>query len=267
VRPDVRQAAEAYRLALPGQPLGGRLGERLGRGTGSSLEFMDFRDYIPGDDLRHIDWSAYARTDQMKVRLFREEIAPALDILVDVSPSMAVTEIKRQALIDLVEAAVLWTTRAGGRARRIRLDGDVFESWDEVEFEGTDAWRPLVPLRRRAMLLIVSDMLQPTDPGPRIRRLGGNAAHCYIVQLLDPWEAAPATEGPRTLIDCEVDEREDLVLDEAVVRRYQERLGRLCDAVRDAARLLAGTYALVQAGEPARMFREALLPQGVVEPA
>ncbi len=243
------------------------MGERLGRGTGSSLEFMDFRDYIPGDDLRHIDWSAFARTDQLKVRLFREEIAPALDILVDVSPSMTVTPAKRQALMDVVEAAVLWTRRAGGQARRIRLDGHEFKSWDEVYFEGSDAWRPLVPLRRRAMVLIVSDMLLPDDPAPRLRRLAGQAAHCYVVQLLDPWEASPDAEGPRTLIDCEVDQRVDIVLDAGVVRRYQERLGRLSEAVRDAVRQLAGTYALVRAGDPARMFRDELLPQGMVEPA
>ena len=50
----------------------------MGRGPGSSLEFLDFRDYVPGDDLRHVDWRAYARTDSLKVRLFREEVSPLL---------------------------------------------------------------------------------------------------------------------------------------------------------------------------------------------
>ena len=48
------RAAATLRLALPRTPIGGRIGERLGSGTGSSLEFQDYRPYAPGDDLRHV---------------------------------------------------------------------------------------------------------------------------------------------------------------------------------------------------------------------
>ncbi len=267
MRSETRQAAEGWRLALPGRPLGGRIGERLGRGTGTSLEFMDFRDYVPGDDLRHIDWSAYARTDQLKVRLYREEIAPTLDIVVDLSPSMAVTPAKAQAVEDIVEAAALWTRQAGGIPRRLRADAGEFRTWDEVAFDGSDDWNPHVPLRRGAMVLIVSDLLWPEDPRPRVRRLAGGATHCYLVQVLDPWEVEPSAQGGRTLLDCETRERVDIVLDAGVVAGYRKRLERLCDAARDAVREIAGSYARVQADAPAPMFREQLMPQGIVEPA
>ncbi len=267
MRPECGRAAAAYRLALPGHPLGGRIGERLGQGTGSSLEFMDFRDYVPGDDLRHVDWSAFARTDQLKVRLFREEIAPSLDIVVDVSPSMAITDVKRTAVQDVVDAACSWTRSAGGIPRRIAGGGGVFETWEEVAYDGSDAWMPRIPLRRRSMRLLISDLLQPHDPGPLLRKLSAGASHLYVVQLLDPWEADPAAEGARTLLDCESDGRLDIVLDERTVARYRRRLARLCEAARSGTRSVAGTYALVRAQDPARMFREQLLPQGVVEPA
>ena len=70
------RAAAAFRLAMPRTPIGGRIGERLGSGTGSSLEFQDYRPYAPGDDLRHVDWAAYARSELLAVRLYREEVAP-----------------------------------------------------------------------------------------------------------------------------------------------------------------------------------------------
>ena len=106
VRPDVVAACAPWRLAWPDRAAAGRAGDRLGRGTGASLEFVDFRDYTPGDDLRHVDWRAYARTDALQVRLFREEVAPHVDLIVDGSASMASTPAKAAALRDLASCLV-----------------------------------------------------------------------------------------------------------------------------------------------------------------
>src|SRR5215831_2971172 len=97
----VRIVAASSRLALPRTPAGGRLGERLGTGTGSSLEFQDYRQYAPGDDLRHVDWAAYARSEVLTVRLYREEVAPRIDLVLDVSRSMTVTVPKARAYGEL----------------------------------------------------------------------------------------------------------------------------------------------------------------------
>ena len=87
--PDVLRAASLYQLGLPRIPVSGRSGELLGRGTGTSLEFQEYREYMPGDDIRHLDWAAYARSDHLMVRLFREEISPRMEIVLDVSRSMS----------------------------------------------------------------------------------------------------------------------------------------------------------------------------------
>jgi len=65
-------------------------GERRSKRRGRSVEFDDFRDYVAGDDLRHIDWNIYARLDRLFIKLFREEEDLALNIVIDVSPSMDV---------------------------------------------------------------------------------------------------------------------------------------------------------------------------------
>jgi uncharacterized protein (DUF58 family) len=269
VRAECAEAAAAYRLVLPGHPLAGRLGDRLGRGTGSSLEFMDFRDYVPGDDLRHVDWRAFARTRQLKVRLFREETAPSLDIVVDTSASMVVTEAKRQALVDLVDAVAEWTSRGGGQPRRLAAEGSRLEPGDTFEFTPGDPHDlvPRVPLRPRVMRMIVSDFLRPEDPAPRLRRLAAGASHLYVLQLLDGWEVEPTADGASTLIECEDDSHLDVVLDAETVRRYRDRLTRLRESVVGAVRSVGATYAMVVAGSPAEMFRGHLMPQGVVEPA
>ncbi len=63
-------------------------GERRSRRRGSSVEFDDYRNYVPGDDLRRIDWNVFARLDRFFVKLFREEEDQALILVVDASPSM-----------------------------------------------------------------------------------------------------------------------------------------------------------------------------------
>src|SRR5215218_5123718 len=81
-------AAQRFALATPRHGPANRTGSALGAQAGSSLEFRDHRGYEPGDDLRHVDWNAYARSDTLTVKLFREEITPHLDVVIDTSRSM-----------------------------------------------------------------------------------------------------------------------------------------------------------------------------------
>jgi uncharacterized protein (DUF58 family) len=268
MRPELFQACLPYALVLPTTPLQGLAGMRLGRGTGSSLEFMDFRDYVPGDDLRHVDWRAYARTDRLQVRLYREEIAPVVDVVADLSASMAVTEAKLRALRDLVEALASWARESGSRARRLSAGGE-FADAETVACDGPADPAALLrlPLRARSMRVLVSDFLFPADPAPLIRSLAAGGAGLHVVQLLDPWERSPDTRVPLTLVDSETGERRELHLGSKALAGYRERLERLRAGVERAARAVGARYALVVAGEPAVMFREALLPQGIVAPA
>ena len=92
---------ESWKLGFAHVPPRGPAGERVGRGTGSSLEFHDRRSYEPGDDVRHLDWRAYARTDTLLVRQWREEVLARCEILLDGSRSMAIDERKAQLALDL----------------------------------------------------------------------------------------------------------------------------------------------------------------------
>jgi uncharacterized protein (DUF58 family) len=222
-----------------------------------------------------VDWRAYARTDALHVRLFREEVAPHLDIVLDVSASMGVTAAKARATRDLVEAFRCWAADGGTRARCLAAGGDEILDAESVGFAADAAGDgrerlgllPTRPLRPRALRAVISDFLWESDPAPDVRRLAAGAAHLYVVQVLDPWEADPSPEGARTLVDVERGDRLEVELDAAAVAGYRERLGRLRDDVARAVRAAGGTYALVLAVPAARMFREALAPQGVIEPS
>ncbi|MBM4107956.1 MAG: DUF58 domain-containing protein [Phycisphaerae bacterium] len=83
-------AARLDRLDLLSRKiLAGKLpGERRSKRRGRSVEFDDYRHYVPGDDLRHVDWNVYARFEKLFVKLFREEEDLALHLIVDRSASM-----------------------------------------------------------------------------------------------------------------------------------------------------------------------------------
>src|SRR5712675_3079711 len=63
-------------------------GERRSKRKGQSVEFADYRNYVKGDDLRHLDWNLYARLDRLFIRLFMEEEDLHFYILIDNSLSM-----------------------------------------------------------------------------------------------------------------------------------------------------------------------------------
>lgn len=87
---DARLAARLDRLDVRSTKLfpGKLLGERRSKRRGQSVEFDDFRPYIAGDDLRFIDWNAYARLDKLIIKLFLEEEDLAVHVALDASASM-----------------------------------------------------------------------------------------------------------------------------------------------------------------------------------
>jgi hypothetical protein len=63
-------------------------GERRSKARGRSVEFEDYRQYVPGDDLRHVDWNVFARLDRFFIKIFLEEQDLALHVAIDASASM-----------------------------------------------------------------------------------------------------------------------------------------------------------------------------------
>jgi hypothetical protein len=63
-------------------------GERRSKARGRSVEFEDYRQYVAGDDLRHVDWNVLARLDKFFIKIFQEEQDLALHVAIDASPSM-----------------------------------------------------------------------------------------------------------------------------------------------------------------------------------
>jgi uncharacterized protein (DUF58 family) len=206
------------------------------------VDFQDYRDYQPGDDLRHIDWNAYARTDQLTVKLFREEVQPHLDLILDTSASMALADSpKAKALHQL--AALFTTAAANARCshavwvtgegfQRVANDTQPPSAWGELPLGGARSFEEahgLLPprLRRQGIRIVISDLFWPGDPLPTLRKLTEGAAAVTLVQLLAPADLEPPKPGNVQLEDSETGETLSLYIDTTIQEQYRKTLQRL----------------------------------------
>jgi uncharacterized protein (DUF58 family) len=274
-------AARRFALAAPRHGPANRAGSVLGARAGSSLEFRDHRAYEPGDDLRHVDWNAYARSDQLSVKLYREEVSPHLDVLIDGSASMTLTgSEKLRGTLALAgffaEAAANagfshcgWLLGAdalalGDRRRRTA-------EWEMIRFEHPDApvsalaslvarWRP------RGVRVLLSDLLWNADPARAVHMLADRAATAVVLQVLAAADANPPTAGYLRLLDSETHELREVRMDAGTAARYRANLARLQGHWHDACRAAGAVFAPVVAEDVLRDWRlDALVAAGVLD--
>lgn len=279
--PDVQYALNAFRLSLARMPVAGRTGEYLGRGRGSSLEFQEYREYAPGDDIRHLDWAAFGRSDALMVRLYREEISPHTEILVDASQSMTTgSGAKERVARQLATLLALLTGRIGGRAGVYLLDDAAAPAaleagqLDELTsrpFTGTATLdevmqRGSLRLGRQAVRIVISDFLFPHDPESLVRRLASDAGFLWVIQVLGEWEADPAPMGGRKLVDAESGMESNLMLDRRAVNDYKRRLHHLQDELARGCRRVHASFLSVVAERGLReLCRADLCAAGLLE--
>ena len=210
-------------------------GTRLGGGPGASLEFHDHRPYLPGDDLRHLDWGVLARTDQLLLRRYRIETAPRVEVLLDASASLGIDPRKTALACECLLLLALLSRGDGARCA-IWVATD---RWQRYEPQGLEArLDTLTPtgaagfealpgpaLMPGAQRILIGDGLNPGGGPALVARLGREAGQVSLIQILTPEEQNPAAWGPVILADVEGGEQE-VVRDQALVTAYRERLAR-----------------------------------------
>ena len=240
-----------YALQIPQVAASGWTGTRSGRRAGSSIDFQDYREYQPGDDLRFIDWGIYARTDRLTVKLFREEVTPHLDLIFDGSRSMNLADTaKANAATRL--AALLATAAANAQCTRaVWLSGEGFQrlpndtlapsAWDKLELDSRrtpeQSFEILPPkFRRLGVRVLVSDLLWPGEPLQILRRLRDGAAALFVIQLLARDDVTPPEHGNLRVVDSETGDESEIYIDSSIARQYAGNLAQLQQSWSDACR-------------------------------
>jgi uncharacterized protein (DUF58 family) len=251
-------AAARYALGVPRSAPVGLAGSTLGHRAGSSLEFKDHRAYEPGDDLRHIDWGAYARTDQLTVKLYREEVTPHLDVILDTSRSMNLEGTKKGGAVVALAAFFATAAARAGYSHALWSLADGCRPvpngnrppglWDGLSFDHRGAPTAQLPLLRpRGTRILISDLMWLGEPLVTMRPFAERAAVALVVQVLARDDAEPAEGKSVRLVDSETDEVREIHVDSLVARRYRDALARHQESWHLACRQVGATFVTVVA--------------------
>jgi len=255
----------------PRRTFAGRVqGERLTTRRGISIEFADYREYVEGDDLRHLDWNVLARLDNAVVKSYRDEEDLAVHLLIDASPSMDFGAPSKLFAAKRLGAALGSIALAGGDAVFVRVLGRREQPQPAmrgrpgfsrllraIEAVGPRAGGRLAPAllefakteTRRGITILLSDGFDPAAPGA-VRALGGRGFEVLFLQVLADEDLAPPLEGDLRLIDDEGGEPAEITANSSVLKEYERRLGEHNAELQHAVLRAGGRYALVRARTP-----------------
>ena len=245
-------------------------GERSGLRKGSSLEFSDYREYLPGDDIRNIDWNVYARTDRLFLKLFLEDESKPVYFVLDASDSMDFGEptkfeysrafalaLSYVSLLSYDRPRILLVQSDSFRTIRLPSLRQFFSTVRQIETlktGGETKWSSA--LRKialaglpRGIYFLLSDFYSIDGwEGMKLLAAAGNELHC--LQTLTSEEMEPSMRGDLRLIDSETKADSEVSISPSVLRRYQVRLHKMQEQLKATAFHSFATFSIIPTSVP-----------------
>ena len=227
--------------------IGKMKGERRSRKRGISTDFADYRNYVPGDDLRFIDWNIYGRLERLFLKLFLEEEDLHVYVLLDISESMKYGEPSKLFYAQRLAAALTYIALVG--LDRVGLG--LFDSGLKAVFPPSrgrkQLWRMLDFIRtaetaggetdlaesakeftlrypHKGIAVLISDFFDRAGYETALRYLLARDLDIYAIQVLAPEEIKPGLAGDLRLLDCEDRDVAEVTISAPLMKRYKENL-------------------------------------------
>jgi uncharacterized protein (DUF58 family) len=242
---------------------------------GFSEEFVEYRAYVPGDDLRYVDWNVYARTERAYLKRFRGETNAWLTVLLDASNSMQFAShgINKMDYARYLAASLFYLAIHGQRdaAGLLTFDDEVrnyirpstrqgqlhrlLAGLEQAEARArTDFSKPMRYfqefLKRRGMVLIVSDFWESPESIVRtIEPLRFRGNEVVLFHVLDPKDVRPDLNGPSILVDMETKEQLNVTPD-YTKKEYREKIETHLTDLRDRTQAAGMGYYLLMTDRP-----------------
>jgi uncharacterized protein (DUF58 family) len=241
---------------------------------GFSVEFAEYRQYLPGDDLATLDWKVYARTDRHFVKKFEEETNLECHILLDVSRSMGYgsTGITKLQYASYLAAALAYLmNRQRDAVGLIAFDEDIVEMRPASARPGhltsllvtlerlklgsrTNVAKPLRDLaeaiRKRGLVVLISDLLDDPDRVLEgLRHFKYRGTEVVVFQILDPAELSFPFEQAARFRDTET-AAEVIAVPSAVRDQYLKAIGDLQERYRHELQLVGIDYMRLETSVP-----------------
>jgi uncharacterized protein (DUF58 family) len=241
---------------------------------GFSVEFTDYRHYIRGDDMRHVDWKLYGRSDKMYIKQYEDETNTRCYILLDSSASMAYASSAMSKLEygrTLASALAYFIMRQRDAVGLITFDDKVREylpamarhihllrilrTLNETSAQGqTNAVRPLqelaASLTKKSLVILISDMLEDEEQTIKtLQQLRAMGNEVIVFHVLDNQELYFNFNESSEFIDMETGETH-LTSPQAIRNAYLDNLQRYLDECRKKCQSSGVDYCLLDTSQP-----------------
>jgi len=258
-------------------------GERRSKRKGQSVEFADFRNYVPGDDLRFIDWNTYARLDRMFLKMFLEEEDLHFYALIDASRSMDFGEPTKLQYAKQLAAALGFIGLV--RADRVKIEtlSQSTRNPGPVLRGRRSLWRMLdhleqiepgedVPLAvgiknfclrntGKGIVILISDLMDKQGYEAALKYLMAQQMDVYVIQVLCQEELEPDVKGDLRLVDCEDADVAEITVSAPLLKRYHQTLAAFVDGAREFCSRRGMNYLLARNDVPVDQLINSYLRQ------
>ena len=241
---------------------------------GFSNEFAEYRAYSEGDDLRHVDWNVFARTERTYLKRYRGETNTQLTILMDASASMAYGSHKVNKLdfTRYLAASIAYMSNKQRDSVGILTFDDqvrqyvqpsgrhgqlmrVLHAIDEAQpRERTNFEKPFMHcmnfLHRRGIIVVISDFYgEPDLVVKTMEPMRSHGDELILFHVLDPQEIHPKVNDPVVMIDMETSDEIEVSPDYLKVD-YRQKIDSHIAALKDRARRSGIDYFLLDTSKP-----------------
>lgn len=245
-------------------------GNHQSKSFGSSCEFADYRDYVPGDDVTKIDWNVYARFDKLYQKLYLDERQMHTKIYIDASRSMQhATPEKAEQAIRIAAAFAYLSVNEMDKVSVYAIHGDRVDEiisgmvgkdaylynvnlLNDIEFTGVARMGDAIRSSRIGMgdgySILISDFLTDDDYGAAIDRFAEQRRDILCLQILSREELNPQLRGKMHLFDSE-DQSSFFrkKIDKDRVNAYKEALKYVTERIKNYCEARGGHYQLIPA--------------------
>ena len=237
---------------------GGLLARRRKKRFDHGVEFADHREYVPGDDLRSLDWNVYARFGQLMLKRFVEEEDLPIYFFLDCSKSMNFGHPNKFDYAREVTAALAYIALADwNRVSVVTFADSLLDVYpltrgkqqivgltrflQRADAAGTStnlagAAREFLQRKSRpGLVVLVSDFFEANGLqgiGKGIDFLRFQRYEPYVIQVHDQSEAAPPLRGDLRLIDLETGSASETTISESMLRLYKARFNAFLDSIK-----------------------------------
>ena len=243
---------------------------------GFSQEFAEYRAYTQGDDLRHVDWNVFARTERCYLKRYRGETNSQLLLLLDASASMSFGShaVGKLDYARFIAASLCYLAHHQRDAAGLILfdedvrnyvppstrQGQLFRLLHAIESAQpgtrTDFAKPFAHFRnflhRRGIVVVLSDFYERPEIIVRtVEPLRFHGNEVILFHVLDPRELEPDFRAPVLLVDMEERAAEALEVSPEYARHeYRGRIGAHIAALKEKARAAGMDYFLMNTARP-----------------